>query len=65
MIDLYREMMKLVRLAPEQDRNEMREWIRSDFKKNKHLTEELDIKMQLSRGRLALREISSAVTMTR
>lgn len=64
-IDLYRGFMKLVRLAPKADRDYMRDFIREDFKNNKHLTEELDIKMHLSRGRLALREVSASVHMAR
>ena len=38
----YRDFLRLARLAEkESDRKEIRSWIRDDFKKNKHLTDEV------------------------
>ncbi|XP_057305784.1 LYR motif-containing protein 2-like isoform X2 [Hydractinia symbiolongicarpus] len=62
---LYRDFMKLINEAPENERKSMKDWVRQDFKNNMHWKNETDIKMQLSRGRLALREVSSAVHMTK
>ena len=62
-LELYRDFMRLTRHVPEGDREYMRSFIRDDFKNQKHLTEELDIKMHLSRGRLGLREMTAAVHM--
>ncbi|XP_066918129.1 LYR motif-containing protein 2-like [Clytia hemisphaerica] len=60
-ISLYRDFMRVTRHLPEADRQETRKWIRDDFKQNMHLQDEIDIKMHLSRGRLSLREVSTAV----
>merc|ERR550534_1963317 len=60
-------MMKLTRHAPASDQPEMRQWIRDDFQANKSIPveDEMAIKMHLTRGRLAMRELAAAVGQPR
>ncbi|XP_065646992.1 LYR motif-containing protein 2 [Hydra vulgaris] len=62
-LNLYRDFFKLIRCAPLNERKSLQQWIREDFKNSKHLTDDIDIKLQLSRGRLALREMAAAVNL--
>lgn len=46
-LQLYRDFIKLIRtLDDENERKELRDWIRNDFKSNKHHTDEVS-KLQI------------------
>ena len=43
-LKLYREFLKVIREVPdEENRKEILQWTRSDFKKNKHQTDEVNL----------------------
>ena len=63
-MDLYRDFLRTI--SPIHDvksKNELRQWIRQDFQLNKNIQDEEAIKMHLSRGRLALRELQISISM--
>jgi len=61
---LYRDFLQLIRRVDnETNKKELKEWIRNDFKANKHHIEEEIIKMHLARGRVALREMETTLRM--
>ncbi|XP_013794332.1 LYR motif-containing protein 2-like [Limulus polyphemus] len=63
-LSLYRDILKVIRQVSNSDhRNQLKEWARQDFKKNKHEKEEEVIKMLHTRGRLALKELESALKL--
>lgn len=65
-LSLYREIFKTLREVENEDhKKELADWARSEFKKNKHEKEEIVIKMMLSRGRLTLKEMSSAIYLAK
>lgn len=65
-LKLYREMLRIAKKVPtEQQRKELTDWIRHDFKSNKHVTDEEAIKMMITRGRMSLKELQSTVDLSR
>ncbi|XP_076304772.1 LYR motif-containing protein 2 isoform X4 [Tachypleus tridentatus] len=63
-LSLYRDILKVIRQVPNSDhRNQLKEWARQDFKKNKYEKEEEVIKMLHTRGRLTLKELKSALKL--
>ncbi|XP_070568280.1 LYR motif-containing protein 2-like [Ptychodera flava] len=63
---LYRDILRALReVQNEEHRKELKEWARSEFKQNKGEKDELTIKMMLSRGRLTLKELQSAIAMAK
>jgi len=62
---MYRKFLRVVRgVDNEVERNELKDWLRHDFQSNKHHTDEEIIKMHLSRGRIALRELETAISLS-
>lgn len=65
-LKLYRNILRTVRKIPDEHyRNEMRQWARDDFKKQKHLTDELTIQMMINRGQMSLRELEQSLNLAK
>jgi len=65
-LTLYREVLKTVRsVADENQRKQLRDWARTDFKVNKYHDDEDTIKMLLIKGRRSLEELKGILSKTR
>ncbi|XP_046560427.1 LYR motif-containing protein 2-like [Haliotis rubra] len=65
-LKLYRDIMRAIRQVSDADhRRELTEWVRHDFKQNKHHQDEETIKMMLMKGRMSLKELESAIHLAR
>lgn len=63
---LYRRFMRLTRsIEDKQQQKDLRIWIRDDFKMNKNLKDELDIKSQHIRARTAYDELEVSIDLSR
>ncbi|XP_069124926.1 LYR motif-containing protein 2-like [Argopecten irradians] len=65
-LKLYRDMMRIVYNV--HDRNQRKaliDFIRHDFKCNKHVEDEEAIKMLISQGKISLRELENTVPRAR
>ncbi|KAL4232837.1 LYR motif-containing protein 2 [Mactra antiquata] len=61
-LKLYRNILRTVKEIPDDYyRNEMAKWARDDFRKNKHLTDEMAIKMMISKGKMSLKELEQSI----
>lgn len=61
-LGLYKTFLRTVKEIPnELSRKEMTDWIRTEFKQNKHLTDETSIKMMIQYGQRSLKEVESSV----
>ncbi|KAH7644800.1 LYR motif-containing protein 2 [Dermatophagoides farinae] len=57
-LSLYRQFFRLIRkIDNDQQRQEIRVWIREEFRKMKHITDKELIDMNLTRGNDALRDL--------
>ncbi|PNF43441.1 LYR motif-containing protein 2 [Cryptotermes secundus] len=65
-LKLYRSFLRAIRDVPdEESRKELLEWARSDFKNNKHHTDEYAIKMLISHGERQLKQLQQNVAFSR
>lgn len=65
-IKLYRQFMRTIRKIPdEKSRAELRDWVRHDFKNNKHHSDEMSIKMMMQHGQKALRELKTGIDFSK
>ncbi|XP_038047373.1 LYR motif-containing protein 2-like [Patiria miniata] len=65
-LGLYRDIQRSLRRVPDKtDREELRQWAREEFKKNKKQQDEIAIRMLLTQGKRTLREIESTVILAR
>ncbi|XP_071114439.1 LYR motif-containing protein 2-like [Haliotis cracherodii] len=65
-LKLYRDILRAIRQVPDPDhKRELKEWARHDFKQNKHHQDEETIKMMLTKGRMSLKELESAIHLAR
>ncbi|XP_077294508.1 LYR motif-containing protein 2 [Arctopsyche grandis] len=63
---LYRDVLRTIRQVPdERNREELRDWARSDFKNNKNHTDEIVIKMMIQHGQKALRELKTSLDLSK
>ncbi|XP_053206670.1 LYR motif-containing protein 2-like [Panonychus citri] len=63
-MDLYRDFLRTINPINDiKSKNELKQWIRQDFQLNKSVKDEEVIRMHLSRGRLALRELQVSISM--
>ncbi len=63
-IGLYRDCLRTIRLLPDQSqRQELRDWARSDFKANKGVDDEEAIKALLQNGNRMLRELKQSMDL--
>ncbi|XP_055592104.1 LYR motif-containing protein 2 [Uranotaenia lowii] len=64
-LKLYRTIFRTIRLVPDaSNRQELREWARSDFRANKHHTEELTIKMLMQQAGRSLKELQTSLELS-
>ncbi|XP_055531584.1 LYR motif-containing protein 2 [Wyeomyia smithii] len=64
-LKLYRTIFRTIRLVPDaSSRQELREWARSDFRANKHQTEEIAIKMLIQHGNRSLKELQTSLDLS-
>lgn len=64
-LKLYREIFRAIRKVPdESSRKDLQEWARTDFRNNKHHTEELAIKMLMQHGRRSLTELQTSLCLS-
>ena len=61
-LKLYKEfLLTISRVQSEIDRSELKQWVRSDFRRNKQLKDEEAIKMMITRGKMSLKELQSTI----
>jgi bacillopeptidase F (M6 metalloprotease family) len=64
-LKLYRDLHRLIKKVPdESSKRELKQWLRDDFKKNKHQTEELQIKMSIQIGMRQYRELENTLELS-
>ncbi|XP_021913405.1 LYR motif-containing protein 2 [Zootermopsis nevadensis] len=65
-LKLYRSFLQAIREVPnEESKKELLEWIHSDFKNNKHHTDEYTIKMLIYHGERQLKQLRQNVAFSR
>ncbi|XP_072036678.1 LYR motif-containing protein 2-like [Amphiura filiformis] len=61
---LYRDIQRTLRKVPDaKDREELHRWARDEFKRNKHHTDEMAIKMMLTQGKQTLRKLEGTLQL--
>ncbi|XP_046977862.1 LYR motif-containing protein 2 [Vanessa cardui] len=64
-LKLYRDIFRTIRkVADENTRLELKEWARSDFKNNKHHSDETTIKSMLYYGRKSLKDLQKSLALS-
>ncbi|KAG5667949.1 hypothetical protein PVAND_015909 [Polypedilum vanderplanki] len=64
-LKLYRDLIRTINKVPdESSRNELRQWLREDFKANKNQTDEIQIKMSIQIGLRSLKELSNSLELS-
>ncbi|XP_068617312.1 LYR motif-containing protein 2 [Battus philenor] len=65
-LKLYREIFRTLRKVPDETtRLELKDWARSDFKNNKHHTDETAIKSMLFYGRKSLKDLERSLGLSK
>ncbi|CAH2047502.1 unnamed protein product, partial [Iphiclides podalirius] len=65
-LKLYREIFRTIRQIPEEStRIELKDWARTDFKNNKHHSDEATIKSMLYYGRKSLADLQKSLAISR
>ncbi|ESO89293.1 hypothetical protein LOTGIDRAFT_210328 [Lottia gigantea] len=65
-LKLYRDIFRLIKNVPDKSyREQLKEWARHDFKANKHHTDEMAIKMLLTKGKMTYDEVHQAIDMSK
>ncbi|XP_058834110.1 LYR motif-containing protein 2 [Topomyia yanbarensis] len=64
-LNLYRTIFRTIRKVPDAtSRQELREWARTDFRANKHQSEELAIKMLIQHANRSLKELQTSLDLS-
>lgn len=65
-LKLYRDILRTISKVPdENNRQQLKEWARSDFQTNKsNSMEEIQIKMLLNYGRRSLKELQTSLELS-
>lgn len=64
-LKLYRDILRTIgKVSDENNRRDLKEWARSDFKTNKRDMEEIQIKMLLNHGRRSLNELRTNLELS-
>ncbi|XP_041980048.1 LYR motif-containing protein 2 [Aricia agestis] len=64
-LKLYREIFRTIRKVPDKTtQQELKEWARSDFKNNKHNTDEHAIKSMLHIGKKSLKDLQKSLALS-
>ncbi|KAG8285454.1 LYR motif-containing protein 2 [Homalodisca vitripennis] len=65
-LKLYRDTLRSIRQVPDRDSQlELRKWARQDFENNKHLEEEITIKMMIKHGERSLKELQQSLELSK
>ncbi|NXC43352.1 LYRM2 protein, partial [Penelope pileata] len=65
-LQLYRKVLRALRDVPtEADRQQLKEWAREEFRRNKDATEEDAIRMMITQGKMQLRELQRALKLAK
>ncbi|KPJ16111.1 LYR motif-containing protein 2 [Papilio machaon] len=65
-LKLYRDIFRTLRkISDENTRSELKEWARSDFRNNKHHTDETAIKSMLYYGRKSLKDLERSLALSK
>ncbi|CAH4033937.1 LYR motif-containing protein 2 [Pieris brassicae] len=64
-LKLYREIFRTLRKIPDASTcQELKEWARTDFKSNKHYTDETSIKSLLHYGKKSLKDLQRSLALS-
>lgn len=64
-LKLYRNLHRAINKVPDaSSKKELRLWLREDFRKNKSLTEEIQIKMSMQVGLRSLKELQTSLELS-
>ncbi|XP_045499119.1 LYR motif-containing protein 2 [Colias croceus] len=64
-LKLYRDIFRTLRKVPDKStRDELRDWAKTDFKNNKHHTDETVIKSMLHYGRKSLKDLQRSLALS-
>lgn len=64
-LKLYRELFRTIKQVPDKSsQNDLKEWVRSDYRTNMHHTDELTIKMLLQHGQRSLNELKTNLDLS-
>ncbi|XP_004925482.1 LYR motif-containing protein 2 [Bombyx mori] len=65
-LKLYRDIFRTIRLVPDElTRIELKQWAQSDFKNNKHHTDETTIKIMLHYGKKTLKDLQHTLALSK
>lgn len=64
-LKLYRELFRTIKRVPQtSSQNDLKEWVRSDFRANMNQTDELSIKILLQHGQRSLNELKTNLDLS-
>ncbi|XP_034829003.1 LYR motif-containing protein 2 [Maniola hyperantus] len=64
-LKLYREVFRTIKKVPDEStRLELKEWARTDFRNNKHHSDEAAIKSMLHYGRKSLEDLKKSLALS-
>ncbi|XP_059476732.1 LYR motif-containing protein 2 [Neocloeon triangulifer] len=64
-LKLYRDILKAIQRIPDdRNRNELKDWARSDFKQHKNQTDEHKIKALIFHGERSLKELNQSLDLS-
>ncbi|GAB6027174.1 LYR motif-containing protein 2 [Chamberlinius hualienensis] len=65
-ITLYRDLLRIAKQISDQNQQkQVKEWVKADFKANKHHQDEETIKYLLAHGRQFLKQLQTTITLTK
>ncbi|KAK6171228.1 hypothetical protein SNE40_019463 [Patella caerulea] len=65
-LKLYRDIFRTIKKVPDKDyQQELKAWARHDFRSNQHHTDEMAIKMLITKGKMTLSEVHQAIDLTK
>lgn len=63
---LYRKIFRNIRKVPDNIyQNELKQWVRNDFRGNAHHTDEYTIKMCIKYGERCLKELETSINLAK
>lgn len=65
-LSLYKDILKTInKIENKEDKKYLLNWVRTDFKKNKFVSDAEVINSEITRGKLTLKELSSAISLSK
>ncbi|KAK3932784.1 LYR motif-containing protein 2 [Frankliniella fusca] len=65
-LKLYRSFLRSIKeIESPADRQQLREWVQSDFRKHRHETDEITIRNLVVNGERALKELKQSLALSR